>query len=205
MPGVRDIGQLVRAPGFIEEEPDGSYHAVFFDGDVLRIQLRGSGVGNVAAVVVETSTGVDMLALDRNGSVVFPQNVSVSAGGLRVAAGRINENMTLTNVTTAGAETYTAAQLAGGVITRDPTGAARTDTTDTGTAIEAELPGVVANGDTLLCWVINTADAAEAITIAGGTGVTISNAGQTIAQNESALLLFRRTAANTFTCYIIGA
>ena len=121
---------------------------------------------------------------------------------------RIRESMALADNTASSNQTYTAAQLVGGIITRDPNGGARTDTTATGTEIETELnaQGIdVATGDTFTCLIVNTANGAEAITIGGGTGVAISNAGQTIAQNESALLLFRRTGANAFTCYILGA
>lgn len=112
------------------------------------------------------------------------------------------ERLTLASITTAGAATYTVDQIVGGLIERDPVGSDRTDVTPTATQLCALLKQ---EGDTLLCYLINTADAAEAITISGGTGVTISNAGQTIAQNESALLLFRRTGTSTVTCYLVGS
>lgn len=118
--------------------------------------------------------------------------------------GRFIPDLALTDVTTAGAATYTKEAIAGGVITRDPAGAARTDTTPTAADIISEC-GLQQDGETALCYLINTADAAEAITLAGGTGVTISNAGQTLAQNESAVLLFRRTGAAAVTLYILGA
>lgn len=217
MPGVVDLQSLIEAPGIIRRDVvPGDYGAIFWDGATLRIQLQGTGTGNVAALVVETQNGTDMMALDRDGSVTFAQNVTVTAGGVTITDGgiavrgdaRIRESMGLADITAASDQTYTAAQIVAGLITRDPNGGARTDTTPTGTDLETEINAqgiAVANSDTLRCYVINTADAAEAITIAGGTGVTISNAGQTIGQNESAILLFRRTAANTFTCYIIGA
>ena len=152
----------------------------------------------------------------RAGLTVTASGLTVTAGGITVTDGgfalrgssRVRESMTLANIVTAGAGTYTAAQLVGGIITRDPTGAGRTDTTATGTEIETELnaQGVaVATDDTFICYVINTADAAETITLQAGAGVTLSNVGQTIAQNESAMLIFQRTAANTYTCHIVGA
>lgn len=118
--------------------------------------------------------------------------------------GRILKNKTATAITTAGAETYTAAQIAGGLIDRDPAGAGRTDTTDTAANLISEL-NLENDGEAFECLVVNTADAAEAITIAGGTGVTVKNAGQTIGQNEAAILVFRRTGAATIDLYIIGA
>lgn len=132
----------------------------------------------------------------------------IASGGklLKENGGYLQENTTVTDITTAGAATYTAAQLAGGLITRDPNGAARTDTTDTAAnLIAAAGLNLANNGDTVSCDLINTADAAEAITLAGGTGVTVANAGQTIGQNESARLVFRRTSATAVTLYILGA
>lgn len=131
--------------------------------------------------------------------------VVASGGKLLVEnGGQVHRNLTPTNITTVGAETYSAAQIATGLITRDPNGAARTDTTDTAVAIIAALD-LEADGDCFELVLINTADAAEAITIAGGTNVTIANAGQTIAQNESARLIFRRASSTTMTVYIVGA
>lgn len=131
--------------------------------------------------------------------------VVASGGKVTVdSGGRVVPNLTVTNVTTAGAGTYTAEAIAGGVITRDPAGGARTDTTATAATIISECK-LDADGETAVCYLINTADAAEAITLAGGTDVTVSNATQTVAQDESAVLLFRRTSATAVTLYILGA
>jgi hypothetical protein len=134
-------------------------------------------------------------------------NEQVVADGGKITVepgGKVVPNLSVANLATVGNETYTAAQLAGGVITRDPAGGARTDTTDTAAAIIAAMK-LEADGECGVCHLINTADAAEAITLAGGTGVTIANVGQTLAQNESAVLLFRRTSATAVTLYILGA
>lgn len=131
--------------------------------------------------------------------------VVASGGKINIeSGGHLHENRSVANITTVGAGTYTAAQIAGGIITRDPAGAARTDTTDTAVALISTL-ALANDGDTFVCYLINTADAAEVITIAGGTDVTIANAGQTIAQNESVELLFRRTSATAVTVYVLGA
>jgi len=79
--------------------------------------------------------------------------------------------------------------------------AAYTGTTDTGTNIDAAINNV-AIGDTFTCQIINTAASALAITLAGGAGVTLKGSTTTIAQNKTAILLFRRTAAATWTCYV---
>lgn len=132
-------------------------------------------------------------------------HVIASGGKLLVEnGGFIHRNTTASAIATAGAGTYTAAHLQGGIIARDPAGGARTDTTATALLIIAGL-GLDNDGDTAQCWVINTADAAEVITLAGGTDVTFSNVGQTIAQNESVLLLIRRASATAVTIYIVGA
>jgi len=131
--------------------------------------------------------------------------VTVEAGGaLRVAASTLVPSIAVTNIANAGAGTYSAEAIAGGLITRDPNGAGRTDTTATAAAIIAAC-NLTADGDTVKCYVVNTADAAEVITLAGGDGVTISNVGQTVAQNESAVLLFRRASSTTVTLYVFGA
>ena len=118
--------------------------------------------------------------------------------------GRFAPLLSVTDFTTAGDFAITAAAIAGGIITRDPNGGARTDTFPTGALIETAIPGLPI-GASFSCYYINTANGAEAITLAVATGVTISNVGQTIGQNEAALLLFRKTAADTFVCYILGA
>lgn len=108
------------------------------------------------------------------------------------------------NITTAGAGTYSAANLSRKLITRNPNGAGRVDTTDTAANLIVALD-LTADGQTFSCQVINTAGAAEAITIAGGANVTVVNAGQTIEQNEAATLIFRRTSSTTVSVYIVGA
>lgn len=134
-----------------------------------------------------------------------PVHVRQPADALVIGAGgKLVRNHTVADVTTAGAETYTAAQVLGGVITRDPNGAGRTDITDTAANLIRAL-GLDDDGDAATCYLINTADAAEAITLSGGTGVTIANAGQTVGQNEAVVLLFRRTGAAAVTVYVIGA
>lgn len=109
-----------------------------------------------------------------------------------------------TQEATAGAATYTTAQILAGIIDRDPNGASRTDVTPTAALIIANC-GLEQNGDIVWCWLINTADAAETITLSAGAGVTISNVGQTLAQNESAQLIFQRTGAAAVKLYICGA
>lgn len=103
------------------------------------------------------------------------------------------QRLTASTLTTAGAVTYSAAQVAGGLILRDPNGAGRTDPTPTAAALVAAVPGAQVD-DVFECVVVNTADAAETITLQAGSGVTLVPAAVTIAQNEMGRLLVRFTA-----------
>lgn len=105
---------------------------------------------------------------------------------------RLN-NLLVATISTAGAATITAAQVLGGYINRDPAGAGRTDTLPTAALLVAEirkyaseigvqLPAVIA----LELVITNTADAAETITVASGSGGTnASGHTRTIAQSNS--------------------
>ncbi len=86
-------------------------------------------------------------------------------------------------LTTAGALTYTAGNLQNVFIFRDPNGASRTDTLPTAALLVAALPFPIL-GYTFEFYVRNDADAAETITIAAGTGGTVTGGGtMTVAQS----------------------
>lgn len=103
---------------------------------------------------------------------------------------------TVTSDATAGARTYTAAEVIGGIIVRDPNGAGRTDTLPTAALLVAALdrPRV---GDTLTLAIINGADAAETITLNAGTGggfdTNQTAASRVIPQNSSKDVYIRLT------------
>jgi hypothetical protein len=102
-----------------------------------------------------------------------------------------------TNVTTASAVTFTAAQLRTGFITRDPNGAARADLVDTAAnLIAAAGLNLTADGQEAQCLITNTADAAETITITTNTGITLKGT-ITIEQSCAVRLAFVRTSATT--------
>jgi predicted RecA/RadA family phage recombinase len=101
-----------------------------------------------------------------------------------------------TSVATAGAGTITAAMILSKIYVRDCAGAGRTDTLATAAEIVAALPNAKV-GDVLQLYVINGADAAEAITLAAGTGGAF-DANQTatsrvVGQNTSKLVHIRLT------------
>lgn len=110
-------------------------------------------------------------------------------------------------VTTAGAATYTAQQLLGGFILRDPAGAARSDSLPSAALLVAALPGV-AVGTTFRVVVRNDAAGAFAITVLAGAGVTLSGTA-TIAQNNLKVFLVRFTnvspGTEAYTVYSLGS
>lgn len=93
------------------------------------------------------------------------------------------QRATVTTINTAAAVTFSAAQLLGGMILRDPNGAARADLLDTAENIVAAIAGCEV-GSCFEFTIRNTADAAETITVTTNTGLTLSGT-MTIAQNNS--------------------
>lgn len=135
------------------------------------------------------------------GAQLFSQEKTAIAPTGRVLGGA----MTASTITTAAAVTYTAAQLLGGLVLRDPNGGGRSDVTPTAALLAAALPGVQA-GTAFEFTIRNTADAAETITITAGTNVTLSGT-MTIAQNNTKRFLAVFTATGTtptVTIYSLG-
>jgi hypothetical protein len=113
---------------------------------------------------------------------------------------------TVTTDATAGVKTYTAAELIGALILRDPAGGNRSDVTPTAAAIVAGFAGGIV-GSSFECTIRNTADAAETITLTAGAGVTLSGT-MTIAQNNSKRFLCRLdnvgSGTEAVTIYSLG-
>lgn len=109
---------------------------------------------------------------------------------------------------TAGAVTLTAAEVLGGIVVGDPTGAGRTYTLPTAALLVAAIPGAKV-GDIIRCLIVNGADAAETITIAAGVGGAFdanqTAASQVIPQNTSKTVHIRLTnvtaAAEAYVVY----
>lgn len=141
--------------------------------------------------------------LNRLGFSLDGNNASLFRGHLRVS-GYVVKASGVDIEATAGAVTYTAAQLLDGLIARDPAGAARADSTPTATQIVAAIKGCKV-GDSFEFTIRNTADAAETITLTAGAGVTISGTA-TVAQNNSKrfLVLVTNTVAPAVTIYSLG-
>lgn len=112
----------------------------------------------------------------------------------------------ITQITTAGAATYTAAQFLEGIIDRDPNGAARTDTTPTAANLVADMPNAYVGAS---YWLIisNAGAATEDLTISAGTGVTLDGT-IVIGDGKAQLYLVRFTnvtaASEAVTMYGLG-
>jgi hypothetical protein len=103
---------------------------------------------------------------------------------------------------TAGAQTYSAADILSGIIVRDCAGAGRSDVLPTAALLVAAVTGAQV-GDELQCIIVNGSDAAETLTIGAGTGGAF-DANQTVAsrvipQNASKVLTIRLTNVSTGT------
>jgi len=116
--------------------------------------------------------------------------------------GNVIKKTVVTTDTTAGASTYTAAALLGGLIRRDCAGTGRSDVTPTAVHIIAAILDAKI-GDSFEFIVDNISDAAETITITAGTGVTLTGV-MTIAQHYAKRFLAVVTSATTVTIYCIG-
>lgn len=97
---------------------------------------------------------------------------------------------------TAGDVVLTAAEVLAGLVVADCAGAGRTYTLPTAALLVAAIPGARV-GDIVRCRVVNGSDAAEAITIAAGTGggfdANQTAASRVIGQNTSKELVIRLT------------
>lgn len=116
------------------------------------------------------------------------------------------DRITVLTDSTAGAKTYTAANLIGGLILRDPNGLGRSDVSPSAADLVAGFTGAVV-GSAFEFTIRNTADANETITLTAGAGVTLSGT-MTIAQNNSKrfLAVFTNTGSGTeaVTIYSLG-
>ena len=161
---------------------------------------RGSSVN-----LVDLDGGPDALILDGDGDTTISaptdDQIDIEVGGtdratiystqLRWNLGNVqHENLTVTTNAVAGNETYTIAQMLGGLILRDPNGGARSDVTPTAALIVAGISGAT-NDDFFRCRIVNTANAGETVTLTTGTDVTLIPATVAMDQNQSLDLLVR--------------
>lgn len=114
---------------------------------------------------------------------------------------RLHDYLTVTDINGQHG-TLTAAIIAGGILVHTSASGAGNLTLDTAANIIAAFPGI-STGDTIKCYVIN--DGSQTLTVVAATGTTIADNGQTIAADESALLVILVTSSTTVTVYTVGA
>lgn len=165
-------------------------HEYVSASDCGKGQDAGTWWDSTRGMVVEAATAEDQLC-----------SVILFSPFARTKGGRVSQ-VTVTTLTTGSNQTLTAAQLLGGFIDRDPNGGARTDTLPTAALMIAALnQGGV--GNAIEFTVKNSADAAETITIAAGTGGTEKGT-MTIVQNNSKRFMLIVTGATTYDVYSLG-
>jgi hypothetical protein len=144
-------------------------------------------------------------------SHTLPMNSSATGRGSTVRTDQLFRGGYGTPISdaTAGARTYTAAEILAGIIVRDPNGASRSDVLPTAALLVAAItrPAV---GDVVKCLIVNGADAAETITIGAGTGggfdTNQTAASRLIGQNASKIIHIRLTnvtaASEAYVVYL---
>lgn len=116
---------------------------------------------------------------------------------------RLTRLMTVSAIVTDD-DTITAAMIQGGIITYAADNDGGDLTFDSAQNIEAAFPTLQV-GEVLKFYIINTGGFTGTLAADGGATITLANVGQTIAANEAAMVLLRKTAADAFTAYIVGA
>lgn len=158
-------------------------------------------VSNAGAVTVRAG-----LTVTAGGAVITAGGLTVTTGDSYFRGAPVISKRTSTDVD-AQHNIFTVAQAVAGVVRHTSVTGAGTVTTDTAAnyiAGSSSLGVLGANGDSYAVYYINDGD--QTLTFAAGdANVTLGDAGQTIANNEAAILLLRRTSATAVTIDIVGA
>jgi hypothetical protein len=166
-----------------------------------------STAANTDLLINRTQTAIGSgLQLFLDAQVAGASKFRIGNTGVVYGGGAVAPLATVTTEATAGAVTFTAAQIVGGLILRDPNGASRADLVPTAANLLAAVPAA-AVGQAIRFTIRNTADAAETITVTTNTGVTLSGT-MTIAQSNSKSFLAVFTnvtaASEAYTLYSLG-
>lgn len=115
------------------------------------------------------------------------------SGGLNINSGRLRQVLTVTDVD-AQANTVTAAQINGGIVVHTSvTGGG--DATFVNAALIIAGCGLDSDGQCIKLYYINDGDQTVTLADSAGGDTTIADTGNTILENEAAILLIRRTSA----------
>jgi hypothetical protein len=165
--------------------------------DTLDITTPKVGGTTVTATAAELNKNAGVTAGTVAASKVVVADANKDVGTFRnLRSAFVFPTLAAATYATAGAQTYTAADIVGGIIVRDPNGAGRSDVLPTAANLVAAVPGAVV-GDTIRCIIVNGADAAETITIGAGSGGAFdtnqTSASRVIPQNASKIIHIRLT------------
>jgi len=142
------------------------------------------------------------LTVTAGGATVTAGDLDVTAGEIHVSTGKVYQAVTVVDDNSKDM-TMAAADIVAGINIHTSASSAATVTTDTGAAIIAAL-GFKAINDSCTSYYIN--DGNQTVTFAAGDGdVVMGNVANTIPTNSGALLVWRLTAADKVTLYIIGS
>jgi hypothetical protein len=147
-------------------------------GDVNVIGMDSSNITQLPNANGTNAAGPVALAstLTVTGAANFP-------GGATIAGVTAALMQTPASNNNAGNNVIPPTSIVNAVYLRNQAGTARTDTTDTAANIVAVIPG--AQNGTRFSWIVwNVGNAANALTISGGTNVTLANVG-TVANNTT--------------------
>lgn len=145
-------------------------------------------------LMLQTDSGTGNRALYQNtGSSASPVWDLLDVSGVIPS-----DTLALNTVSTAGAATYTAAQMVEAIMNRDGGATNRIDVTDTAAALVAIVPGAIV-GSVFYFYLNNTsATAGQKISVTGGTGVTISGTAS-VFQTGSQIFIGRFTNVSAGT------
>lgn len=198
------------ALGVLQNAPESGEAAVVRVIGISKVQANAAiGIGTFVGPEYVSAADAGK-AQDNAGNLAYARAVMVEASGAEDDLGSclllgmcpaisdaVHSYTTATTKSTAGAVTYSAAELVGGLILRDPAGDGRSDVTPTAAQIVGAVTGAIATSSFEFT-IRNTADAAETITLTAGSGVTLSGT-MTIAQNNSKRFLAVITNAGSGT------
>jgi len=187
-----NAGKITDGNGsFIFEDTDGSAGCVIAvdtqnAGQDSSIGFQENGVikwviGNDGSDSDKLKIASSSAALHTNTELSLDDSGNLTTTGAITSGAEIIGKSTMTTDTTAGANTWSAAELIGGMLLRDPAGGDRSDVTPTATQIVNAISDC-AVGSSFRFHIRNTADANETITLTAGTDVTLSGT-MTIAEN----------------------